>query len=991
MLLFCLTSIFAVGLHAAQIENEHLLIAFNNDGNLTRIYNKASHTEYYHGVGKQTLTIRYLENKAVKDAVIKAVSVKSKKTSGSESLMMQFAGEGIIADVVIKAAKGNPKTQWDLSISNSGRREVVEVVFPDFDNMQIGKNAADDILVRPNRYGEKIPNPSENLFHKAGETVNGLKYQDWWNNPQLEYSGEAGMFWMDLYDESGGLYLASEDKSVIGGYLSNSEEGKIGMSLGKYLHVKKGQSFKLSYAVGIHTGDWHWGADRYREWASTFMSKADVPRWVREMPNWYWVASIWSMGFDRPKLNKQFTFSDIDGMLYTNALSLGSNVVGLSGIEFMGHDYPFWYPDPSMGSESVIRQGNANVKRRGGKVVPYINPICGWENYPKVPHSENPEFQERLKQVPPDVMQPDWDIYKNDYAMKYDGTSNFVEMHYYGNYPQMCMASKEWQNFILWWTHKYAVDYGFSGVQWDQLGAYYNQYCVNWQHEHQHGGASTNGVLDMCKRIYNDPQYKVGSDFYIWYEGASDIYSQYMQNCHSGFDGWMAWGFPEMIQYTFPHNFYSGEYFDDPTLTGPALIRNKRSVELSILGRYKLGTGTFGPHAFKISKLAPMINAVKGVYWYTNFNDNLGCVAPDRVWTKVLEINPKICPYVAKDGFIIPYVDVRLKKSACDIKLSREMYKFDGTTKVYWYPAYMQGLRKEMPFTNTGKYLTIRMPEDTGMNALNRDQAYCKVDDSISSVGMFVIVKENLSPISIIAPLSVKRGEQFSIQTAMQTITGSGSSITGDFTNDKTTQIKLVEYDDGKYTIAVKDNVKCFEIDGKSSPFLYLDVTDDSFTDKESVFEVKVKYFDEGVGDFQVQYNSTDIYAMPNRFGELNQNYKSSTIQHKQNTGTWKTAVFLLKDACLIGAMNSGADIRLNTLNGNLDIAGITITHKIVKNTPIPGVVICVGNDKRKTDANGMLKYTFSDKDPLGVYYLDAYKDDKSGHLPVNGIINLSK
>ncbi|MHB1455853.1 MAG: DUF6259 domain-containing protein [Armatimonadota bacterium] len=991
MLLFCLTAIFAAGSHAAQIENEHLIIAFNNDGNLTRIYNKASHTEYYHGAEKQILTIRYLENKATKDAVIKAVSVKSKKTTGGGSLTMQFAGEGITVDVVIRAMKGNPKTQWDLSISNVGSREVVEVVFPDLANMQIGGNASDDFLVRPNRYGEKIPNPSENLFRETGEIVNGLKYQGWWVNPQLEYSGEAGMFWMDLYDATGGLYLASEDKSSLGGFLANSETGKIGMSLGKYLHVKNGQTFKLSYAVGVHTGDWHWGADRYREWASTFMRKASIPRWVREMPNWYWVASIWSMGQDRPKLNKAFNFSDLDGMLYTNALTLGSNVVGLAGIEFMGHDYPVWWPDPSMGSEDTIRQGTANVKRRGGKIVPYLNPIYSWEDYPKVPHPENPEFQERLKQIPSDILQPTWDIYKNDYAMKYDGTSNYVEFHYHGNYPQMCQANKEWQDYMLWWTHKYAVDYGFSGVQWDQLGAYPDQYCVNWEHGHQHGGAGSAGTLELCKRIYNDPKYKVDPDFYIWYEGASDIFSQYLQNCHSGYDAWMAWSFPEMIQYTFPHNFYSGEYFDDPTLTGPALIRNRRSVELSVLGRYKLGTGTSGPHAFKVSKLAPMLNAVKGVYWYTDFNDNLGCVAPEGVWTKVLEINPKICPYIAKDGYIIPYVDVRQWKGACDIRLSRDKYNLDGISKVYWYPSNLQGLRQEMRFSNTGRYLSVRLPEDTGMNVFTRDQAYCKADDSISSVGMLILVKEELKPISIIAPLDVKRGEPFTVRTVVQTITGDGPSVSADFTAGTFDRLKPIDFVDGAYTNAVRNEVKCIEIEEKQSPYLYLDVMDSSLLNERSILEVKVRYLDEGIGTFRVQYNSTDMYAVPNQFPAADRNHKSSTIQHKRGTGLWRTVIFTLPDAQLTGAMNGGADIRVHTIDSRLSIAKVTVTRKTVKETPIPGVELSIGNDKRKSDANGMLKYAFSASDPLGTYYIDAYKGGKSGYLPANGVISLNK
>lgn len=972
-----------------QIENNKLLIEFDENCNLTRMYNKTSSADYYHGTGKQILKLFHLKDKSTHEVELKPQIISTGQSSNGEFVNIRFTGSGIKADVEIVVSSDDAKTTWTLKLSNNGDLRIVDAMFPDIDNLYIGNDKSDDFLVRPNRYGQRIPNPSENLFRTEGEIVDGLEYQDWWNNQRLEYGGEAGMFWMDLYDADGGLYIASEDKSFIGGYLENSENNGISMALGKYIDLKKGQSITLKYAVGIHTGDWHWAADEYRKWADTVMKKAVIPRWVREMPNWYWVSSIWSMGMERPKLTYGFTFNEIGSRLFNNAICLGGKVVGMAGLEFMGHDYPLWFPEPSLGSEDDIRRVNASVNRRGGKVVPYINPIYAWEDYPNVPNSENPEFQERYKQIPSNVKQLDWDYYKDYYAMKYDGSCNYVEMHYYGNCPQMCLAAKEWQDYVLWWTHRYAEDYGFHGVQWDQLGAYSNQYCVDERHKHKNSGALTTGIIELCKRIYNDPKYKVDKDFYIWYEGASDIYSQYMHHCHSGFDLWMAWGYPEMIQYTFPHNFYAGEYFDNPTAVGEALIRNKRSIELSVLGRYKLGTGQSGEHGYKVSKLSPMIDALKGIYWYTDFKDDLGCSVPDGVWAKVLQINPEICPYVTQNGYIIPYVDVRKDKASYKVSLSGELYDLKGVLGVYWYPSFLQGSSKILryKFDNDGN-IEISLPSDTGLNAFTMDQSFCKVDNSISNVGMIVILKEDLSLIHISAPQKAKRGEDFVIRTVEQKVVGDEKSVYMDFTaNNAGGGMTAIPYNDGELTPAVYSGVNCMSINGDESPYLYFKINDESFHNKDSILEVRVKYLDEGNNTFRVQYNSSDLFAMPNRFSETTADYKGSAIQYKQNSGFWKMAVFHLPDAYLAGKMNGNADIRLHAITGELAVASVEVIRKKVEEKPVPNAVVMVGNDSKKTDENGVLKYKFANNDPIGPYIIEAYKDDKSGLLPAGSVI----
>ncbi|MHB1000085.1 MAG: hypothetical protein ACYC27_12645 [Armatimonadota bacterium] len=969
--------------YALSVENEHLSLKFNDKGDLISIYNKVSNKEFYHGNGKIPIRVLYLADKKLSQVQLELKSSDIKPVANGNILTLVYSGEGVTASVEVKVIENDPKSLWGLAIKNNGDREIVEVIFPDFDNIHIGDSAKDDTLVRPNRYGEKIPNPSENLLHKNGDPVNGMKYQEWWNKPTLVYPGEAGMFWMDLYDSTGGIYIASEDKSLIGGYLANTEDGEIGMSIGKYLHVTKSQKFSLIYAVGVHTGDWHWGADRYREWANTFMHKASTPRWVREMPSWYWVSSIWSMGSTKPALRPAFRAADFDGVLFDRMMALQSDVIGLGGLEMMGHDYPIWSIDPLLGDEAIVRDRTAKVKRRGGHIVPYINPIYSWEDYPNVPNSKDKEFQARLNMIPADAKQLDWNYFKNLTAMKYDGTNTYVEMHYHGNYPLMCMASKEWQDYVLWWTHKYAVDYGFSGVQWDQLGAYPIQYCANWTHGHQHAGSGTTGILDLCRRIYNDPEYKVDPEFYIWYEGVSDIAGQYLQGSHSGYDNWMAYGFPDLMRYTFQHEIQSGEYFDQPDLSGPAAIRNKRSVEVSLLGRYKLGTGTSGPHAYKVSRLAPMLNAVKGIYWYTNFKDDLGCTAPEGMQVKVLEIDPEVCPYVDRNGYIIPYVDIRDDRSPSEIKLSKKLYDLSGISKIYWYPSHLQGFRQEISYDDTKPdYLSIKVPDLGEMNTFTYDQAYCSEDDTVSSTGLIVIAKQELKPITIIAPIRADRLEEIEFRTVERTVTGSGPSVSAVLGSGKPAKgIAQVIVRDGRPTKRSVSGIPCLQT-SKQSPYIYFDIRDKSMTDMQSIVEVTVSYFDEGKGTFRLEYNSTDPYAISTGFGEWYRICKGSSILFKQDTRKWKTATFLLPDAMFSGKLPGRSDFRLHSLDGTDSIASVTVTKKLVIDKPVPNATLCIGDDKQTTNSQGVLRYTFGGGDPIGSYRLDAYKDGTEGYLP---------
>ena len=59
------------------------------------------------------------------------------------------------------------------------------------------------------------------------------------------------------------------------------------MSLTREVAVKPGEKWKLPLSVlAVHEGDWHLSADRYREWARSWMKKPKVPQWMYDDNGW---------------------------------------------------------------------------------------------------------------------------------------------------------------------------------------------------------------------------------------------------------------------------------------------------------------------------------------------------------------------------------------------------------------------------------------------------------------------------------------------------------------------------------------------------------------------------------------------------------------------------------------------------------------------------------------------------------------------------------
>jgi hypothetical protein len=190
----------------------------------------------------------------------------------------------MIVTYSITVRKNSPLTEWKIQVDNRGGetpahdRRGYRVAFPVLEGLRIGPRHETNYLARPYAQGELIPDPASYAFTrpKSSTPINVLTHIGW-----------ASMPWQDLYAaDGGGLYLASYDKTFQQVDLEtwpDRNAGSVAMDMRTLAFLEPGQSWtSQTFEVAVHEGDWHWAADRYRQWATANHHPYHGPSWVRK-------------------------------------------------------------------------------------------------------------------------------------------------------------------------------------------------------------------------------------------------------------------------------------------------------------------------------------------------------------------------------------------------------------------------------------------------------------------------------------------------------------------------------------------------------------------------------------------------------------------------------------------------------------------------------------------------------------------------------------
>jgi len=580
----------------------------------------------------------------LRDALEDGVCIEHEGDDDGERVICSYQlSGGIHLAYSITVRQDSPVSEWRVRVENRGGetpqndQRVYRIAFPVLEGLAIGQQHEDDFLARPYAQGELIPNPVSYSFTRPNKS----------NTPiyVLTYIGWASMPWLDLYDDSGGLYLASYDptfQQVDVESWPDRTAGTMTLDMRTYAFLEPGESWESQmFAVGIHEGDWHWAADKYREWAHKHHRPYTGPDWLRkDCDGWF--------GTGGP------VRYDMYPRMLEDARWLGLNYLQIWSemLENVGPDktrkgyYCFLLPDPDRGGEVEMVKAVRTVREAGGHIGFYHN-VWTWDS----------EVEKCLGQwrdcIPPDVKIPKWwGDFRNSASVFPDGSrqaGNFTD-----GYSGMCPASEAYQDYVLSWVvERYVKLYGadtwyFDSMPVTMFGA--SRICFSDEHGPRQPHGIGRGCLEILRKVIDAARPYV--NLAITTETVSDALMQY--NSHAlGIElvgGLTRYPHPEIYTYTFPeHPIFSGSCNNQlglvyyyPDLEEPR--REEAMNRVFLMGyRFDIMVGRINenePYHQYLRNLIALRQKIKTDLYDSDFRDTIGLgPLPDEVYAKLFRRN----------------------------------------------------------------------------------------------------------------------------------------------------------------------------------------------------------------------------------------------------------------------------------------------------------------------------------------------------------------
>ncbi len=517
------------------VANRHLRASFDPlTGSLLSLENLAAEAPVpYMLMGEQLpLFNLYVQRPDRFDTLVPVSSldgeVSGRVSAGGRRLEMAFSllDDGLHAFVSCEA-DDTPLMRWRLRVRNDSEAKVFAAQFPLLHNLCLGEGPADDVMVLP--------------WWGAGSRTEDPSSAEWTPYRKLlNYPGAASMQWLDLHDPSGGLYVAAYDptgRDLELGY-TRDRGRSVTVTFKKSFLLAPAAQWSCDYAVGVHEGDWHWAADRYREWARTWQQPPPAPAWVADTDGWMLPDGANLFGY--PMLPVCYGIKRAAlGMSWMQCWAQMTEAESCCG--------QFHYPSPLWGTPEDFRLACQAVHDAGGRLGFYINAQLykPWHNSEATNIGGVPtEF------IPDEVLAP----YDPGWASRWQA-KDFAGRPYDQPSPspfhdgvRMNPASSGWQDHLIHWAADWYVNaLGTDCIYLDQLAA--APALPVYNDERSDYGLWGRGYQQMLDRLLARvrPEHP---GFVLCMEGTSELHGQQVATCLYGTGADLF----DVYHYTFPEH-----------------------------------------------------------------------------------------------------------------------------------------------------------------------------------------------------------------------------------------------------------------------------------------------------------------------------------------------------------------------------------------------------------------------------------------------------
>lgn len=476
---------------------------------------------------------------------------------GEATVQMRFpflvaheARIALSARVTIRLLPEDCRSYWALTLENHTGFEMDDIAFPAIDGVWLGETWQDDVLVYPQFAGCRIDNPTEQLAsepqlihwkwqeyiyeYDIGQAT-GMQDERGAYVHRLNYSGQASMTWLDLYDpaEGTGIYLTCRNKSLSMKSLRMESFGKgdpgAGMAILHRPGKKDGIWNSEECVLAFHEGDWHWAADDYRGWFESLPLRnpgRHRPAWFEKSPG-----LMAHYDFQYQGGGIVHTFRDIPGLL-REAQKLGFNHLLLAGWNEDGFDFgfPHYTPNHRLGTVQELKEALAECRRMGGHVCFYINSrLC---------NTSLADQQERIRHSA--IMNRDGSLFIEKY-----GADEF-------SFASLCINDTSWRQYLAQTVRYMTHEIGADGMYLDQLAMATSCKCYHPEHT-EHAGQPCAWNQGYAKLLAEMQQDYAPEGMALIFEGCNDAFGPYasgqlVSELHCPFLGRM----PQVYKYTFP-------------------------------------------------------------------------------------------------------------------------------------------------------------------------------------------------------------------------------------------------------------------------------------------------------------------------------------------------------------------------------------------------------------------------------------------------------